>query len=227
MADIGFELNYMHTFEIKDADGQWLRIGAGISNADPEGNEEIAQDAYYDGGGVPTSEVTGGQLVYSFEGSRRVGDPAQDYIASLLLSYGESRKSEFRWTLPDGGVLQDDCTIANIKPQGGDANAKSDFSFEIHLNGTPTYTPGNKTQLPESITASAVTVDVGETAAISATVTPTDASGKCYYAIGDEAIATVDVDGNVKGVAVGETAVTIRSAVRPEVSKQVTVTVSA
>ena len=70
-----------------------------------------------------------------------------------------------------------------------------------------------------------MTVDATEK--IVASVTPTDANPKCFYASGNTDIATVDSDGNVKGVAQGETTVTVRAASKPSVMKSVKVTVGA
>src|SRR5690625_6438271 len=38
--------------------------------------------------------------VLTFSGHRKYGDPAQDYIFSLLLEPGPARRTELRWTLP-------------------------------------------------------------------------------------------------------------------------------
>ncbi|MDU1389495.1 MAG: Ig-like domain-containing protein, partial [Eggerthella sp.] len=60
---------------------------------------------------------------------------------------------------------------------------------------------------------------------IEASVTPEEANPKCFYASGNTDIATVDSDGNVKGIAEGETTVTVRAASKPSVMKSVKVTV--
>lgn len=228
--DIAFAQNYTNLYEIditpQAAYRTYVRLGAGISSVEWEGNEEIGQDAYYDGDGFTSSDVTGGQLVASVEGHRRYGDPAQDYIASLLLVYGEGRKTNFRWTAPNGNVIEGECTIANIAPQAGDANTKSDFSFEIHMNGLPKFTKGNADTFPEQITATAVTVVEGATASIETTITPTTAAPAVVYAVDNDEVATVDSDGTVHGIAEGKTEISIKSCVRPMVVAVVEVTVS-
>lgn len=139
-----FPLNYERKFEINTTPGSdsptWAAVAAGISNISKEGNEVIDQSQYYDGNGVASSEVTGGQPIWSFSGHRVNGDAAQDYIFSLDLTYGDGRKTTFRSTDPDGRVVTGSCTIANISESGGDANAKDEISFEIHLNGKPEVT---------------------------------------------------------------------------------------
>lgn len=148
-----FPLNYERKFEIditpNGASETWAPIAAGINNISKEGNEVIDQTQYYDGEGVGSSEVTGGQPVWSFSGHRIDGDAAQDFIFSLDMSYGSARKTKFKATNPDGRVVTGPCTIANINENGGDANAKNEISFEIHANGKPSVTAGAKTVAAE------------------------------------------------------------------------------
>ena len=232
MSDIGFAMNYTNLYEIDTTpygdSRTWVRVGAGINSVSWEGNEEVAQDPYYDGDGLSSSDVTGGQIVGSFEGHRVYGDAAQDYIAGLTLKYGEDRKTNFRWTQPNGDQLEGIVTIANIAPQSGDPNAKSDFGFEIHYNGMPKFTSGNASEMPNSISASKPTLSVsaGSSDVITVTVEPESASGSVVFAVEDESIATVGSDGTVVGVANGETEVSIKSCVRPSVVTSVKVTVS-
>lgn len=147
MAVTGFTLQSKHTFEIdtsQAADGTtatWARVAAGISSFDPSWNEEIDQTQYLDGDGYGSSDVTGAQLVISFEGHRKFGDEAQDFIASLQSDLGEGRKTNFRWTDPSGDSYEGWVTVANIVGASGAANEKSTFSFEVHFNGKPEYTP--------------------------------------------------------------------------------------
>lgn len=151
MPQEGFLLNSAHRFDIcidkanKDNETNWVRVGAGVSSLDTDNNEEVDQTVYFDGGGYGSSDVTGAQLILSFSGHRKYGDPAQDYVAGLLFKQGEDRKTYFRWTFPDGDKIEGEVTVANITPPSGDANAKQDFKFEIHFNGLPTYTEATGT----------------------------------------------------------------------------------
>ncbi len=77
------------------------------------------------------------------------------------------------------------------------------------------------------ITAENVTVVTGETATISYTVAPSDATDQSVtFTSANTAIATVDADGVVTGVSVGETTITIASVSNPEVTAEITVTVT-
>jgi hypothetical protein len=140
----GFELMNKHKFEIDTMPGgtpTFAEIKAGITNVEPSNNEELSQDRYLDGDGYGETDVIAAQLVLTFTGHRKYGDAAQDFIFGKLLELGANRRTTFRWTEPDGGVFEGDCTIANISGPSGDAGAKGEISFEIHFNGKPTYTP--------------------------------------------------------------------------------------
>ncbi|MCD3526904.1 phage tail tube protein [Streptococcus equi] len=76
-----------------------MRLAGGISELEPDGNEEVSQDAYLDGS---ESDVTGGQLVLALTGHRLVGDKAQDWIYARQFRYGGKRRGFTRWTLPGG-----------------------------------------------------------------------------------------------------------------------------
>ena len=77
------------------------------------------------------------------------------------------------------------------------------------------------------ITADDVTVINGQTATISYTVAPANASDPSVtFTSADPAIATVDTDGVVTGVAVGTTTITIASVSNPDVTAEINVTVT-
>lgn len=142
-----FNLMNEHMFEIETvpgvepAAGTYARIAAGITGAEPANNEELSQDKYLDGGGFGETDVIGAQLTIAYSGHRKYGDVAQDFVFGKSLSLGTSRRTNFRWTEPDGGIFTGPCTIANISGPSGDAGAKGEISFEIHFNGQPEYTP--------------------------------------------------------------------------------------
>lgn len=229
--DIAFSLNYTNVYMIDTTPWKstptWAWIAAGIMNVSITPNETTDQTAYYDGGGQASTDVTGGQMVYAFSGHRRYGDPAQDYVVSLDYSYGEERKTNFRHIAPDGRVVQNTVTVANISPGGGDANAKSDFTFEIHNDGVPVIVEGDYAGMPEKITLEPITVQVGATQDIKVTTEPDDASQVFLYAIGDDEVAEVTADGKITGVKEGKTELVVRSALKPSVNIMVDVTVGA
>ncbi len=140
-----FLLQSSHLLELNiepgSGEGTYERLGAGITGMDPDPNDEIAQDKYFDGEGFGETDVIGSQLVLTFSGHRKYGDPAQDYIFSLILEPGPKRRTDLRWTLPDGSEYEGPVTIANITGPGGEAGAKGEIGFEVHFNGKPEFTP--------------------------------------------------------------------------------------
>ncbi len=140
-----FSLMNEHVFKINSVPGStpgtMVAIAKGITNVEPNNNEELSQDKYLDGNGYGETDVIGAQTVLTFTGHRNYGDAAQDFIYSKTLSLGNGRRTNFEWTEPNGGKFAGSCTIANISGPSGDAGAKGEISFEIHFNGKPTYTP--------------------------------------------------------------------------------------
>lgn len=227
--DLAFAPNFTQLHMINLTPGaaipKWGYIGGGIQTVGKANSETVANDSYYDGGGQASSDVTGSQMTISFSGHRKYGDAVQDYLASLEYVYGEARKTDYRHIAPDGSITDANVTIANVVNGGGDANAKGTFSFDLQFNGTPTLIPGDKTNMPESIVVTPVTVAVGETAKIEVTVDPVTASNGCMFGVEDDEIAFVGADGTVKGLAPGTTLVTVKSALKPALVAQVVITV--
>src|SRR5690554_818392 len=147
MPEEGFLLQSKHILEINTSPGAtdgtqtFERLAAGISSMEPSSNDELAQDRYFDGDGYGETDVIGAQLVLTFSGHRKYGDPAQDFIMGLMLDLGPGRRTDFRWTLPNGDVYEGPVTVANITGPSGEAGAKGEIGFEIHFNGKPEFTP--------------------------------------------------------------------------------------
>ena len=141
-ADSAFLLNHGYEFSITEGvlGATPLILAAGITSVDPDANEEVSEDYYFDGGGAATVDVTGLQLSYSFEGHRDYNDEAQNYIMSLRNQTGPARKTNFVVTEPNGDKYKGVATISEIKAPGGDANAKGEIEFTITFDGLPTFT---------------------------------------------------------------------------------------
>lgn len=140
----GFLLQSEHKLELDiDPGGESTMelLGAGITGMDPDINDEINQDKYYDGEGFGETDVTSSQLILTFSGHRKYGDAAQDYIFSKLLEPGTGRRTTLDWTLPNGDKYSGPVTIANISGPGGEAGDKGEIGFELHFNGRPEFTP--------------------------------------------------------------------------------------
>lgn len=232
-SDLGFARNYANALEVNTtpeaAAPTWAILSRGITSITPSPNEGTEDKDYYDGYGTPTTDVTSTQIQYEVEGDRCYGDPAQDYIASCALETGEGRRTQFRHTAANGDVIEGDCTLLNLTPNSGqgEASALGAFTCTIATAGSPKYTPANKLKLPEEVTASEATVNVGAKQKITPSVTPADANPKCFFASGDTGVATVDSDGNVTGVKEGTCKVVVRCASKPSVMCEVEVNVGA
>ncbi|HDX9638980.1 TPA: capsid protein [Bacillus mobilis] len=131
-----FEINATSTSEVP----AWELIAAGITSVDPDNNEESDENYYYDGGGAAERDITGFMMSYGFEGHRKYGDKAQDFIFSKIHKVGPERKGEFRVTEPNGDVWEGKATISEIKAPGGDANSKGEIEFTISFDGVPKFT---------------------------------------------------------------------------------------
>lgn len=230
---LDFAPNYCHAIEIditpNESTPTWRSALEGITSVQPAADETKDEDEFYDKLGQTETTVTNVKASIALTGFRKYGSEVQDFVQSKALLTGNDRKTGFRWTHPDGTFFQGTCNLCDIVPGSGmgDANAKGDFSFTMALDTIDTIVIGNDVNTPESITATDVTTTVGGTAAVDATIAPTGSNQKAFFAIEDDSIATVDADGNIKGVAAGSTTLTIKAASKPSIVKQIKVTVSA
>lgn len=229
---LDFAPNYCHVIELDitptEATPTWANALVGITECAPASDETVDEDDYYDNFGMDDTNVSKIKPSLAMTGYRRYGDPVQDFVQSKALSTGKDRKTNYRWTQPDGTFLQGKCSLVDLVPGSsmGEASAKGDLSYTINLDTVDVITIGTDIYTPEAISAKDVTATVRTTTAVDAEVTPEGANSKCHYAIEDTSIATVDADGNVKGVTAGRTVLTIKAASKPSIVKQVNVTVS-
>lgn len=229
---LDFAPNYCHVIELDitptEATPTWANALVGIIECAPASDETVDEDDYYDNFGMDDTNVSKIKPSLAMTGYRRYGDPVQDFVQSKALTTGKDRKTNYRWTQPDGTFLQGKCSLVDLVPGSsmGEASAKGDLSYTINLDTVDVITIGTDIYTPEAISAEDVTATVGATTAVDAEVTPEGANSKCHYAIEDTSIATVDADGNVKGVTAGSTVLTIKAASKPSIVKQVKVTVS-
>ena len=136
-----FPLNYQDLYEIDSTPGTtatYVRLAAGLTGAVIANNDVVNQTTYLDGGGFGSSDVTGGQKTIAFTGHNDTSDAAQTYIRSIAGSFGEARKTIFRYRDSQGVGFDAPVTITSIETGGGDASSKKEIAFEIHANGGPT-----------------------------------------------------------------------------------------
>ncbi len=116
--------------------GSWAWLASGINNITPGSNETVSTDSYYDGGGFTSTEVTGKQINLPISGFRKVGDPAQDFIADKYFKLDRTLKTRVIWICNQIPVISE-ATLTNIVPLGGAPNAKQTFSCTVAFNNQP------------------------------------------------------------------------------------------
>lgn len=108
--------------------------------------------------------------------------------------------------------LETDGSMTDMKPISADGK----YSFQTeHFSVYCVAVPTDEYQAAKvEIDTDSIDMCVGKTATITATVLPENAENKqLTYVSGDENVATVDENGNVSAVSVGETTVTVKSVV--------------
>lgn len=84
---------------------------------------------------------TGKGFTISLSGKRHVGDPGNDYIASLAWKSGIECSTKAEIEFPDGDRLEFDCVVNVTTPFGGDSTNVSTLEFELQSDGKPVYIP--------------------------------------------------------------------------------------
>lgn len=160
----------------------WAILGDGIENFAEALNEIVQQYFFFKDKGYARNYVSGMAPAYTCTGRRIMGDPAQDWLFNSARKFGlmVERNTNFRISVgqADGTIEQiaSGVTIANVTDLGGATTDGSAVSFEVRINGKPTFskiTPGE-----ELTVQSAAGTAVGDT---KLTVTPTDPIAGCKY----------------------------------------------
>lgn len=232
--DIGFALNYMYVTLVNITPGQgdatWAWVGPGITNMSGDRSEKTDENEDYSTGGNTETTVTGVTASTSVEGNRLIGDPFQEWLASIEECFGNERKTQRRVISPTGEIIQDNITVKDVVVSGpnGAASDKQAISCTFARNDTPQLIQAAKgTHLPATVAAEAITVAVDDTVQVTPTVEPATASDWCLYAIEDTSIARVTADGIVEGIKPGKTRLAIKCAAKPSVRVAIDVEVTA
>ncbi len=81
-------------------------------------------------------------VTITVSGKRNIGDDGNDFISGLSFSNGQSAQAGFKWTFPDGTVVEFANAVINVTNNlGGDATNVAPLEFEVLSNGKPTITP--------------------------------------------------------------------------------------
>lgn len=232
--DIGFALNYMYANLLnttpEESEPTWAYMGPGIEDISPDRSEKTDETEDYSTGGNTVTTVTGVTKTTTVTGKRLIGDPLQEYLASLEEAFGDERKTQYRIVSPTGEIIEEDVTLKDINITGpnGAASDKQAISFAMARNDTPKLVqPAKGHHMPAEISVEdTVTVAVDKTAEVTPTVQPETASDWCLYAIEDTDVARVTADGIVTGVKVGKTRLSVRCAAKPSIRATVEVEVT-
>lgn len=123
--------------ETSEAD---LRLAKWIREVTDDSDEEVEEEAYYDGDGTLSSDVTGISKTYTFEGMFDSEDEGHAFIASLEFEIGEGRKIFYKQIRTDGRTLSGPATVTEIVVTGGPAEEYATFECSISWDQKPEIT---------------------------------------------------------------------------------------
>lgn len=132
--------------------GDWARLAVGVNSITPSASETSQKLSDYASKGHSETVVTGKDVTLAISGNRYVGNPGQEYVASMWLKMGNAVKTRCIYVV-NGQAIESACTITAIVPTGGNANASQTFSCTINFDGVPVEPTGMLT-LTESKTES-------------------------------------------------------------------------
>lgn len=169
--EFGLNNRFLYMIDITPtgASRTYVRLAKGITSYTEGYNDVLDQTAYLDGNGFGSTDKTGAQYIGTGTGHRVYGDPAQDFIASKKLEFGDDCKTTIKGYNQFGDLIEIGVTICNVVDSGGDAQGKVEFSFELHGNGEPTETPAS---VAAALTSTVAAGTVAGTTKFTATVDP-------------------------------------------------------
>lgn len=151
LGDLKRPENWVNKFELDtnlDQDpnnitnAKWVVLGQGITSITPSSSDTATKDSYWSDKGWQSTTITGKNITFAVKGDRVVGDPAQDFVASLQFKMGDAVRTLMRWTDQSNNVIIAAVTIQKVQTMGGNANAQQTFSFEMDINGQPVLQAG-------------------------------------------------------------------------------------
>lgn len=123
------------------AETVWLRLAKGISSVTDDTDEEVEEQAWYDGDGTKEKDLVSKTFTYNFEGEFDGVDEAMSFIAGLEFKLGDDVKVNYKQVRKDGKTLIGPATASGIKTIGGDAAEFQPFEVAISWDEIPTITP--------------------------------------------------------------------------------------
>lgn len=85
--------------------------------------------------------MTSKGFTITLKGKRNVGDPGNNYVASVAWQAGLNCSSMAEIDFPDGSKLNFNCVIDVTNPGGDSSEKVAPLEFDLKSDGAPTYTP--------------------------------------------------------------------------------------
>lgn len=135
-------LTEYHVGSIPVAEGaaEYLRLAKWVSTVTDDSEEEVEDQAFYDGDGTPEDDVISVKKTYTFEGMYDEEDPAMKFVAGLEFETGEARKIMFKQVRTNSDTFEGKATLKEIKVTGGEASEYATFECAISWDRKPTIT---------------------------------------------------------------------------------------
>lgn len=119
-----------------------LRLAKWIREVEDDTDEEVEDEAYYDGDGTLQQDVTSVSKGFTFEGMFDSEDEAQKFIADKEFSIGDDRKIWYKQERTDGRILEGKATVTDIVVTGGAAEEYETFECTITWDNKPKIEDG-------------------------------------------------------------------------------------
>lgn len=84
--------------------------------------------------------MTGKGMTISLKGKRHVGDPGNDYVASVAFKDGLDCSTKGAVEFPDGSKLTFDCVLDIKSFLGGESQDVAPLEFDMIVDGKPVFT---------------------------------------------------------------------------------------
>ncbi|HLQ75430.1 MAG TPA: phage tail protein [Alloiococcus sp.] len=128
----------------------YLRLAKWISTVEDDSDEEVEDQAFYDGDGTPEDDVISVKKTWTFEGMYDEKDEAMKFVADKEFETGEARKIMYKQERTNGDIFEGQATLKDIKVTGGEASEYAAFECAISWDRKPEITKGGTTpEAPE------------------------------------------------------------------------------
>lgn len=110
----------------------------GLTSVKPDFSGSVETFYTLESAGWQEAFKTGTALKITCTGKRKLGDPGQDKVASLVGANGTDALKPTTWTLPDGTKYKFNGVYDVKNVGGGEGNGMDEIEFDVYCNGKPT-----------------------------------------------------------------------------------------